>query len=128
RTSFQIFDHRLVIARQRFQFRHEMRIRQKAYVEEQVDIERHTVFEAETDDADLGRGLRVVRGETSLEPGPDCMDSMIRSIDDDIGQGANRPELSSLFGDRFQNAPLAERVWSPRLTVATLQCTVARLH
>src|SRR4030095_5616385 len=61
---FQVFDDRLIVAGQVFQFRDEMRVGQETHVEDQIGVQRDPVFEPEADDRDLGLACRVFRRET----------------------------------------------------------------
>src|SRR5262249_15194936 len=50
----QVFDDRLIVAGQVFQFRDEMRVGQETHVQDQVGVQRDPIFEPEADDRDLG--------------------------------------------------------------------------
>src|SRR5262249_45085550 len=124
----QVFDDRLIVAGQVFQFGDEMRVGQETHVEDQVSVQRDPVFEPEADDRDLGFARRVLRRETVPQPRAQRVDGVIGGVNYDVGQGADRFELRARRADRLDYAPGAEGVRPPRFTVAALQRGVARLH
>src|SRR5262245_23149808 len=124
----QVFDDRLIVAGQALQFGDEMRVGQEAHVEDQVGVQRNPVFEPEADDRDLGFARRVLRRETVPQPRAQRMDGVVRGVNYDVRQRADRLELPALRADRLDYAPGAQRMRSPRFAVTALQYGVARLH
>src|ERR1700694_1915304 len=125
----QVGDHRGVAARQRFQFRHVVRVRQKAHVENQICIKRHAVFVSErhhryTERALLGDAANGV-GELFLEGGQ----RQRRGIDDHVRGVAYRLELLALCRDAFADPPASrQRVLAPGLREAPNEYCIARVQ
>src|SRR5690349_23265271 len=88
-----------IAASQRSKLRHEVWVRKKAYVKNQVRILRHPVAEPEADTGDH----QVFTGLLLLEPlrdvGTQFMHVELRSVDHQIGQ---RPDRSKVFAFRRQ--------------------------
>src|SRR5262249_51386160 len=117
-------------ARQRFEIGNEMWVGQKSHIEQQVEGVRHTVLVAEAHDSEHHIEFRAERGELVYKIGPQRVDCMIRSIDNQVGQIANRLHQLLLGTYSFEQVvcSLYKRMRPPGLREPALQRLVARLQ
>ena len=92
---------------------------QEPAVEDEVDVERQAVLEAEGDDAGLERVLGRAGGEQVPQPVPQLVDVEVRRVDDDVGLGPQGLEQRPLLGDGQRHPlPHRQRVLAPAGLVA----------
>src|SRR5437763_1468411 len=122
RKRANVLRHFGMASSKRTKFRHKMRIRQEADVEDQVSVVRDAVLESEAHARNqnvpalflLLKQLDYVRAQlVNIES---------RSVNDKVGHGANVPKMTALRCERSLNRGVrSQRVWTARLAIAPQQ-------
>src|ERR1700685_140617 len=122
RKRTDIFRHFWIAAGQRTKFRHEMRVGQKAHIENEVRIFGNSMAEAEAHARHQNIFIRRLLLETLVNVGAQFVDVELRGVNNEVSQSSYRAEMASfrLKGGLYRSVG-AQRRRASRLTEAAHQ-------